>query len=78
MKPPKSSKYYLLNYMMKKTTVTKTQALNEKILKHIFEYNNLPFDQNYMGMVQSYVSRCHDHNINLMPVINTLKKLNQV
>jgi hypothetical protein len=37
--------------MMKKTTVTKTQALNEKYLKCIFEYNDLPFDNAYMGMV---------------------------
>eukprot|EP00347_Sterkiella_histriomuscorum_P015637 403356272 len=77
IKKQRQSKYYLLNYMMKNSTVSKTQALNEKFLKQIFEYNGLKYNQSYYGMVQTYVSRQFDQNINLMPVINTLKKLNE-
>lgn len=64
--------------MMKNSTVSRRDAQNERVIRQIFEYNGLEFQSSYMGMVQNYVSRCFDANINLMPVINTLKKLNSL
>ena len=57
-KPPKQSKYYLLNFMMKNSTVSRNMINNEKILKQIFEYNHLQYQSNYLGIVQNYVNRC--------------------
>lgn len=77
-RPPKQSKYYAMNYMMKSSTISRSQINNEKVLKLIFEYNDLEYKSSYLGIIQNFSNRCFDENINLMPVINSLKKLNEI
>ena len=63
---------------MKNSTVSRNMVGNEKIIRQVFEYNNLQYQSSYMNIIQNYANRCFDQNINLMPVIQTLKKLNGI
>jgi hypothetical protein len=62
---------------MKSSTVSKNQINDEKVIKMIFEYHDLEYNPTYLGIIQNYANRSFDHNINLKPVINSLKKLNE-
>ena len=45
---------------MKNSTVSRNMVGNEKIIRQVFEYNNLQYQSSYMNIIQNYANRCFD------------------
>lgn len=74
-RPDKYSKYYVYNYMVRNSMISKAQLNDEGLIKKMFEKQIVEYQPSYFGIVQDYVNRSRDDNVNILPIIKTLHKL---
>ena len=64
----------MVNYLLKKSVISKGKISNEAYLKVIFDYNNMEYKSGYLPLIENYAKKSFDYNVNLKPFINHLKK----
>lgn len=60
---------------MKNNVINKAMAKNGKIIKKILLNHGLDYCEKFKEIIENYVSNSHDENVNIMPIIKQLKRI---